>query len=364
MQQRGSWRRIADELAGRIESGELPPGTSIETEERLAARLMVSRHTAHRALDELQRQGLLLRRPRLGTIVADRLPTAKRRLAYLVDFAESRFQTEIMVQIEHRLDDGHRMVVSTSKNDPIREAESLEKLRHEVDGIIAYPVDGNQNAELFSKLAASGFPIVLVDRAPKGCESLVVLTDNVQASEDAVRHLIGKGHRRIAFFGSNDDQVLSISERYQGYRKAVADLDYDTRSYERWIPLGMEDHPETTFQATIDALATMRATMEPPTAAFCVQDRIAMGLVEACPLLSLGIGIDFDIATYDDNGSLFVRQDRRLSRILQQVDAISEVALTRLNTLMGGRPISPGPIRIPALFAPAEAPISLLASTP
>jgi DNA-binding LacI/PurR family transcriptional regulator len=117
----------------------------------------VSRHTAHRALDELQRQGLLLRRPRLGTIVADRLPNAKRRLAYLVDFAESRFQTEIMVQIEHRLNDGHRMVVSTSKNDPAREAENLEKLQHEVDGIIAYPVDGDQNANAFRKLVPALF---------------------------------------------------------------------------------------------------------------------------------------------------------------------------------------------------------------
>ncbi|MGV3616243.1 MAG: substrate-binding domain-containing protein [Fimbriimonas sp.] len=352
--ERATWRRIAEELAARIESGELAAGTRIEPEESLAARLNVSRHTAHRALHELQRQGLLLRRPRIGTVVAERAPGGKCRIAYLVDFAGSRYQSEMMMHIEHALDEGARLVVSTSKNDPEREAESLRKLTQEVDGIICYPADGDANAEAFNRLAESGFPLVLVDRAPRGCEHLVVLTDNAQASEHAVRKLIEQGHRRIAFFGSNNDQAQSIRDRYLGYRAAVGGLGYPTRPYERWIPLAPDDHPEMMFQAVIDALTTMRVSDEPPTAAFSVQDRITMGLLEACNSLSLTVGVDFDIATFNDYGPMFLRQHRSMDRILQQVDQISVVAVQRLYALMRGQAVEPGPVQIPALYAAAE----------
>jgi DNA-binding LacI/PurR family transcriptional regulator len=352
--ERGSWRRIAEELAARIESGELAPGARIETEDSLAARLKVSRHTAHRALNELQRQGLLVRRPRLGTVVADRAPAAKRRVAYLVDFAGSRFQADIMMHIEHALDEGSRLVVATSKNDPEREAESLRKLQHEVDGIICYPADGDANADAFNRLAESGFPLVLVDRAPRGCEHLVVLTDNMQSSETAVRRLIDRGHRRIAFFGSNNDQAQSVRERYLGYRAAVADLAFRPRPYERWIPLSLDQNPEVMFQAVVDAFIAMRVSADPPTAAFCVQDRLAMGLIEACEAQSLTIGTDFEIATFNDYGPMFLRQYWRFDRILQQVDEISLVAVRRLNALMRGERVEPGPVRIAAQFVPAE----------
>ena len=361
--ERATWRRIADEIAARIESGDLMPGDRVEPEEALATRLNVSRHTAHRALHELQRQGMLVRRPRIGTVVAERAAGRKRNIAYIIDYTGDRFQSEIMLHIEHALEEGTRLVVSTSKNDPEREAENLRKLRHEVDGIICYPADGDANAAVFNELHDAGYPIVLVDRAPRGCEHLVVLNDNVGASEEAVRRLVAMGHERIAFFGSNNDRAQSVRERYLGYREAVSGLGYETRAYERWIPLAPDDSPEMMFQAVIDALTTMRLNQKPPTAAFCVQDRLTMGLVEACSALSLTIGVDFDIATYNDYGPMFLRQYWRMNRVLQQIDEISLEAVKRLNAMMNGQPVQPGPVRIPALFVPSEDSSSILAKS-
>jgi DNA-binding LacI/PurR family transcriptional regulator len=357
-----SWRRISEEFANRIECGELLPGSRIESEQDLATRLGVSRHTAHLALQELQRLGLVVRQRRWGTVVANRSRASFRRVAYLVDFAGSRFQAEIMMHIEHALEDGARLVVSTSKNDPEREAENLLKLRHEVDGIVCYPADGDVNAGVFRDLADSGYPLVLVDRAPRGCEDLVVLTDNAAASEMAVRHLIDQGHRRIAFFGGTSDQAQSVRERYYGYRAAVQDLGYATRPYERWIPLSLDDYSEATFQAVSDAFTAMRCLPEPPTAAFCVQDRLAIGLIEACANQGCEIGTSFGIASFNDYGPMFFRQHWRLDRILQQVDQISLVAVERLYSLMRGEGIAPGPVRIPAQFSPAEDPARALSS--
>lgn len=348
-----TWKNIADSIAARIESGELLPGARIEAEDEIALQLAVSRHTAHRAIAELQRLGLVTRQRRWGTVVADRA-NKKRSIAYLVDFTSSRFESEVMMHIEQALPDGERFVVSTSKNDPEREAESLYKLQQEADGIICYPADGDANSEAFLKVAESGYPLVLVDRAPRGCEHLCVLTDNVPASEQAVRHLMRRGHHRIAFFGTNNDEAESIRERYQGYRSAVADLEYLTRPYERWIMQSLDDYAESTFQAVSDALIAMQMLPEPPTAAFCVQDRLAIGLIEACNQLNLEIGVEFGIATFNDYGPMFLRNHRRIERVLQQIDLIGINAVQRLYSLIRGEVPEPGPLRIPALFCPAN----------
>lgn len=269
----------------------------------------------------------------------------------MVDFANTRFQGDLMMHIEHALDEETRLVVSTNRGDQEREAEKLRRLAGEVDGIICYPADGDINAGLFNELAASGYPLVLIDRAPRECQDLVVLTDNMQASQHAVERLVKRGHKHIAFFGSNNDTAQSVRERYLGYSAAVGQPD---RRLERWIPLALENDPETMFQAVIDALISMRFSPDPPTAAFCVHDRLAMGLNEACAQLNLRIGVDFDIATFNDYGHMFLRQHWRFSRIIQQMDLMSVSAVNRLYALMRGEHIPPGPLRIPVQFIPAQ----------
>jgi len=359
-----SWQKIADEISGRIASGEFRPGTRLESEEELAARLGVSRHSAHRALHELQRQGLVVRQRRWGTVVADRtIEPAKGRIAYLVDWTGNLFQSAVISDIEHALDDGIRLVVATSRNDHEREAEHLTKLQHEVDGIICYPCDGDANAGVFQEVAESGYPLVLIDRAPRGCEDFVVLTDNVAASKDAVSDLIQRGHQRIAFFGTNNPSAQSIRERFLGYRAGVGELGYATKPYERWIPIHLDLNDESVVQSVTDALVAMRCLNEPPTAAFCAQDWLAAALLEACGQLGLEVGVDFGIATYNDFGDTFFRQPWRLDRVVQQMDMVSRCAVDRLNSLMRGERIPRGPVRVPAKFLPAETARAVLHSS-
>ena len=361
--QRATWQKIADEIAAQITSGALLPGDRVETEEALAVRLRVSRHTAHRALHELQGQGLITRQRRWGSVVASQAPRKSNRVAYIVDYANVRFQGDLMMHIEHALDEDARLVVSTSKGAPEREAENLRRLAGEVDGIICYPADGDTNAGLFNELSDTGYPLVLIDRAPRGCEHLVVLTDNVEASRLAVKKLVSRGHRRIAFFGSNNDHAQSVRERFLGYSAAIAEADKPRKSLERWIQLALDYDPETMFQSVIDALVAMRVSDEPPTAAFCVHDRLAMGINEACEQLNLQIGRDFEVATFNDYGHVFLRQHWRFHRIIQQMDLMSISAVNRLNALMRGEKIERGPLRIPAQFIEAHETVSRLSSS-
>jgi DNA-binding GntR family transcriptional regulator len=53
------YRRIADDLRARIESGEYPPGSQLPTKAKLMEQYEVAINTVERAIDELRRAGLV-----------------------------------------------------------------------------------------------------------------------------------------------------------------------------------------------------------------------------------------------------------------------------------------------------------------
>ena len=65
-----AYRRVGDELAARIRSGELAPGARVPSERELAAGQGITRMTARAAVGLLARRGLVERRERSGVFVA------------------------------------------------------------------------------------------------------------------------------------------------------------------------------------------------------------------------------------------------------------------------------------------------------
>jgi len=66
------WQQIRRALAGPILSGEWPPGTRIPSEIELAQQLGASRMTVGKAIQSLASDGLVQRRRKIGTVVAER----------------------------------------------------------------------------------------------------------------------------------------------------------------------------------------------------------------------------------------------------------------------------------------------------
>ncbi|MGQ0668945.1 MAG: GntR family transcriptional regulator [Actinomycetota bacterium] len=63
---------VRDDIAGRIDSGEMPPGARLPPEPELAAELGVSRATLREALRSLEEDGFVTRTRRTGTFVTHR----------------------------------------------------------------------------------------------------------------------------------------------------------------------------------------------------------------------------------------------------------------------------------------------------
>lgn len=82
------YHQLAEQWAAAIRSGTLKPGDPFENELALVARLRLSRPTVRKAMDELVRQGLLVRRRGVGTHVASTV--VHRREAFVPLFEELR----------------------------------------------------------------------------------------------------------------------------------------------------------------------------------------------------------------------------------------------------------------------------------
>jgi LacI family transcriptional regulator len=68
-------------------------------------------------------------------------------------------------------------------------------------------------------LREAGIPVVVLDRLMEKHRIDTVLTENVRSARSAVKYLLKKGHKRIAFIGVKSI-MSSIQERFDGYVRA------------------------------------------------------------------------------------------------------------------------------------------------
>lgn len=137
-----------------------------------------------------------------------------------------------------------------------------------------------------------GVPLVVVDpinRPPDGV--VTVGATNFRGGRDAVDHLIGLGHRHIAYVGARLDSTPG-SERLAGYLDALrhADLPVD-----RSLIL-----PGRFTSDDGRAAARLLERENPPTAIFAASDAVAFGLYDACHEQGIHIPEDVSIVGFDD----------------------------------------------------------------
>ncbi|MBJ8056370.1 substrate-binding domain-containing protein, partial [Bacillus cereus] len=88
----------------------------------------------------------------------------------------------------------------------------------------------------------------------------------------AVRHLLQKGHRRIAFLGGIKSSSTWI-ERMKGFKRAHDDEDL---AMDESLIIDMVP----TREGGKEALAQVIDLPEPPTAIFCFSDLVAFGVIQ------------------------------------------------------------------------------------
>ena len=214
---------------------------------------------------------------------------------------------------------GVAVFAASMDEDPERERELVAAFSsRRVDALIIAPT-ATEHAYLANE-SRNGIAVVFVDRPPLGFDADCVVTDNRAGSVAATRHLIERGHKRIAFIGDYAS-ITTANERYQGYVDAMAAAGVQLRT--EFVMRDVHDAAQAAL-----AVHALLALDDAPTAIFAAQNLITMGTVEA--LRDAGaqhrialVGFDdFAMANLLDPGVSVVAQDPR---------AIGRLAATLVN---------------------------------
>jgi LacI family transcriptional regulator len=184
----------------------------------------------------------------------------------------------------------YSVILCNSSDDPTLERQCLSTLfSRRVDGVILAPADllGSQD-----RLTTRRFPMVFVDRIPPRFKGLAVVTNNFEAAYEGTRHLIQLGHRRLAIITGR--LVLSNGlDRLEGFRKAIQ---------EARLPLRDEYIQRGDFQLQSGyrrGLELIRLT-EPPTAIFCCNNKMTLGLMRALTECGVSCPEQMSVLGFDD----------------------------------------------------------------
>lgn len=188
---------------------------------------------------------------------------------------------------------GLSVLLCNSNDDDDREQHYLSLLQEQrAFGILITPV--GKVTPAMEAIRRSGTPVVLVDRGSNRRQCSVSVNDRF-GGELAVSHLISQGHKRIGFVGG-PMSINQVSERLAGARAAMylAGLPEDALVVVETSRLDV-----ASGRATGDQLAAMPASRR-PTAVFCANDLLALGLLQDTTRRQKSVPGDMAIVGYDD----------------------------------------------------------------
>ncbi len=186
---------------------------------------------------------------------------------------------------------GRTILLGTCNENISRQENVLSSLReYRPDGIIVCPVGGSTEDSL-RNIAESGVPIVQIAREIEGLNADFVGADDRYATELAVEHLAGLGHRRIAYVGGNDGRRTGAS----GTRAS------SSRSRGTVPGRGATIIAATAGRATgLESVPRLLALPERPTAVVCFNDTVAFGVMHGLQRVGLAPGRDISVIGCDD----------------------------------------------------------------
>jgi LacI family transcriptional regulator len=189
---------------------------------------------------------------------------------------------------------GLSVILCNSDEQLPKENRYLELLEeHRVQGILITPVAGAD--ERLAKLQRRGTPVILVDSRSASGSQCSVAVDDVLGGDVAVSHLLEGGHERLAYVGGPPG-LRQVADRHEGAVRALQRAGRDGRDL-----LVIET-------AALNVPAGQRAGAEiaamgdgqRPTAVFCANDLVALGLLQEMTRQRIRVPDDVAIVGYDD----------------------------------------------------------------
>jgi LacI family transcriptional regulator len=187
---------------------------------------------------------------------------------------------------------GLGVMICNSAQSASEEADYLALFAQQrVRGVLVTPADATGGT--LAAFERSRIPYVLVDRKVPAREACRVLVDDMAGGALAIGHLAASGHRRITYV-SGPLNLPQCRDRLAGGRQAAAEAGLAPDD------LRVIEASGLTIAAGRDAAARVLGQAERPTAVFCANDLLALGVLQT--LFAAGVRVPEEIAIvgYDD----------------------------------------------------------------
>ncbi|NUP14523.1 MAG: LacI family DNA-binding transcriptional regulator [Streptomyces sp.] len=218
---------------------------------------------------------------------------AARVIAVLVQDLANPFFTALAAGVEQAAREADLgILVCVGTREPAEVARHLALLTsHQVRGAVL--TSGEGVGSTVAAFRRNAVPFVIADQSAAQPGSCSVGIDDIAGGHAAVRHLIERGHRSIALV-SGPDRLQQVRDRLRGAYSAVAEAGLPTDSL-REVPCRA-----LTVSAGRDAGHRLLGMSVRPTAVFCANDLLALGLMQALYEAGLRVPEDIAVIGYDD----------------------------------------------------------------
>ncbi len=235
-------RHIYDSLLSQIQDRSLPVGTRLPSASALAEEWQVAYATVHAALNELTREGWLVRYPKQGTFVSTPPRNGRERLtrtAMIVmppraDIVSVGNGDEVF-EVMQGLAAGARSVqwqvqIETISSFPT-DADKQLALEHLRTAAAVIFIDGSQYRDLREQLAAEGVQTMSVMAMANPGVGGAITYDRSLAMKLAIEHLVQSGRRKIGYLGNLREK--NPDGKYKAFRKLLQGHGLELE--ERWV---------------------------------------------------------------------------------------------------------------------------------
>lgn len=269
-----------------------------------------------------------------------RLKTTRTIGLLIPDISNSFFATLARHVEQQARAAGYAVLLADAQESVAVEAECTRVFfNRRVDGLIVAPV-GGACAHL-QALSAHGMPMTQLDRVFDSLKVTAVVTDNFMAAQDAVRHLLHRGHRGIACLQGNPSSSVN-RERVRGYRAGLAAADVTFRR--KWL-VGDDYSPQ---RGQMEAARLLSAPTR-PTAILAMGNLLGLGALKAAQERQLRIPDDLALVSFDD-APWATLLSPALTTVTQPVEQLGVRAFQELLAAMTGRK----PVRAKRIVLPAQ----------
>ncbi len=241
---------------------------------------------------------------------------------------------------------GYSILLGSSAYDEHRAVHYLDLMvDRRVDGMII--ASSQLSEESWRWLAGSPVPVVVVNAEPGDVPINVITSDNVAGARMAAEHLIGLGHRKVAYIRGLEG-FTADAPRVEGFRAACRDAGIPATDLTEVRGDGLFDGGELAMNELLVSGATL-------TAVACHNDVTAIGAMRALRAAGRRVPQDVSVIGCDDIAAASWVVPA-LTTVAQQKAEMGRMAVERLVAMLDDpeHVAAPETIRVPMILRRRE----------